>query len=95
MLHLTIFRHSWVFYMKTRIQLMEAGMQNILDTLQKYVPEYEENCIMKYAEQGIIGDQLTVDAVFEVASGFTAKDRHDVLHFEKADFHGGMKFLKV
>ncbi len=75
------------------------GMQNILDTLQKYVPEYEENGKIEYAEQGIVGDQLTVErgvnAIFEVANGFTAKDRHDGLHFEMADFHGGMKFLEV
>ena len=75
------------------------GMQNILDTLQKYVPEYEENAKIEYAEQGIVGDQLTVErgvnAIFQVANGFTAKDRHDGLHFEMADFHGGMKFLEV
>ena len=74
-------------------------MQNILDTLQKYVPEYEGNGKMKYAEQGIVGVQLTVErgvsAVFEVANGFTAKDRHDGLHFEMANFHGGMKLLEV
>lgn len=75
------------------------GMQNILNNLQKYVPEYEENGTMKHAEQGIVGDQLTVErgvnALFEVANGFTAKERHDGLHFEMADFHGGMKLLEV
>ena len=74
-------------------------MQNILDMLQKYVPEYEENYQLKCVEQGIVGDQLTVErgvnAIFEVANGFTAKDRHDGIHFEMADFHGGMKFLEV
>ena len=74
-------------------------MQNILNDLQKYVPEYQENGKVQYAEQGIVGDQLTVqrgvNALFEVANGFTANERHDGIHFEMADFHGGMKFLEV
>ena len=49
--------------------------------LQKYVPEYEEIYQLKCAKQGFVGDQLTVErgvnAIFEVANGFTAKDGHD------------------
>ncbi len=54
---------------------------------------------MQYAEQAVVGDQLTVErgvnGLFEVANGFTAEERHEGLHFEIADFHGGMKFLEV
>ncbi len=36
---------------------------------------------MKYVEQGIVGDQLTVErgvsAIFEMDNGFAAKNRHD------------------
>ena len=74
-------------------------MQNILDYLQKYVPYYEREGTVKYAEQGVVGDQLTVErgvnGLFEVSNGFTAEERHEGLHFEVADFHGGMKFLEV
>ena len=74
-------------------------MQNILDYLQKYVPCYEREEIVEYAEQGVVGDQLTVErgvnGLFEVSNGFTAEERHEGLHFEVADFHGGMKFLEV
>lgn len=75
------------------------GMQNILDNLQKYVPSFEEKGTIHYVEQGIVGDQLTVErgvnGLFEVSNGFTAEERHEGLHFEIADFHGGMKFLEV
>jgi hypothetical protein len=74
-------------------------MQKIVDHLQKYVPSYEEDGSIGYAEQGIVGDQLTVErgvtGLFEVSNGFTAEERHEGLHFEVADFHGGMKFLEV
>lgn len=75
------------------------GMQNILDHLQKFVPSYEREGTIQYTEQGIVGDQLTVErgvnGLFEVSNGFTAEERHEGLHFEVADFHGGMKFLEV
>ncbi|XP_028413964.1 uncharacterized protein LOC114536823 [Dendronephthya gigantea] len=74
------------------------GMQNILDYLQNYVPSYEREGTKKYAEQAVVGDQLTVErgvnGLFEVSNGFTAEERHEGLHFEVADFHGGMKFLE-
>ncbi len=74
-------------------------MQKILDELQTYVPQYYENGETKCTEQGIVGDQLTVErgvnGLFEVSNGFTATERHEGIHFEIADFHGGMKFLEV
>jgi hypothetical protein len=75
------------------------GMQNVLDKLQEYVPDYFDGCKTHYVEQAVVGDQLTVErgvnGLFEVANGFTAEDRHEGLNFEIADFHGGMKFLEV
>ena len=75
------------------------GMQNILDQLQQFVPQYNDGDQTRYATQGIVGDQLTVErgvnGLFEVANGFTADERHEGLHFEVADFHGGIKFLEV
>ena len=75
------------------------GMQNILDHLQQYVPKFEKDGEIEFAGQGIVGDQLTVErgtnGLFEVLNGFTAAERHDGIHFEIADFHGGIKFLEV
>ena len=75
------------------------GMQKILNHFQKYVPSYEKDGGIQYAEQGIVGDQLTaergVNGLFGVSNGFTAEERHEGVHFEVADFHGGMKFLEV
>lgn len=76
------------------------GMQKILDELQKFVPSYmTEEGERKFAEQGVVGDQLTVErgvnGIQEVSNGFTSDERHEGLHFEIADFHGGMKFLEV
>ena len=75
------------------------GMQKILDELQQFVPQYNHGYQIMYAAQGIVGDQLTVErgvnGLLEVSNGFTAEERHEGLHFEIADFHGGMKFLEV
>ena len=74
-------------------------MQKILNSLQEYVPKFEENGKIQQSEQGIVGDQLTVErgvhGLFEVSNGFNATERHEGIHFEIADFHGGMKFLEV
>lgn len=75
-------------------------MQNVLDKLQEDVPKYFDGCKTHYySQQGVVGDQLTVErgvnGLFEVANGFTAEERHEGLHFEIADFRGGMKFLEV
>ena len=74
-------------------------MQKILDELQQFVPQYNDGDQIMYAAQGIVGDQLTVDrgvnGLFEVGNGITAEEQHEGLHFEIADFHGGMKFLEV
>ena len=75
------------------------GMQKILDELQQFVPQYNDGDQIMYAAQGIVGDQLTVErgvnGLLEVSNGFTAEERHEGLHFEIADFHGGLKFLEV
>ncbi len=75
-------------------------MQRILDSLQTYVPSYlDESGDKRFVEQGIVGDQLTVErganGLLEVSNGFNAEERHEGIHFEIADFHGGMKFLEV
>lgn len=74
-------------------------MQKILNNLQEYVPKFEDNGTIQHSEQGIVGDQLTVErgvnGLFEVSNGFTPAERHEGIHFEIADFHGGMKFLEV
>ena len=75
------------------------GMQRILEHLQKFVPCYHNENDKKYCEQGFIGDQLTVErgvnGLLELSNGFTPEERHEGVHFEIADFHGGMKFLEV
>ena len=76
------------------------GMQRILEHLQKYVPYYlNENIQKRYYEQGIVGDQLTVErgviGLLEVSNGFTPEERHEGVHFEIVDFHGGMKLMEV
>ena len=76
-----------------------SGMQEILQQLHKYVPSYGEGATQKYMRQGLVGDQLTVErgvnGLLQLENGFTPQDRLDGLHFEIADFHGGMKFLQV
>lgn len=47
----------------------------------------------------MVGDQLTVErginSLMEVSNGFTPEEQSEGIHFEIADFHGGMKFLEV
>ncbi|KAJ7354909.1 Translation initiation factor [Desmophyllum pertusum] len=53
----------------------------------------------KYGEQGIVGDQLSVERAvnghMSLANGFTPEERAEGLHFEVADWHAGNKFLDV
>ena len=76
-----------------------SGMQEILQQLHKYVPSYGEGATQKYMRQGVVEDQLTVErgvnGLLQLENGFTPQDRLDGLHFEIADFHGGMKFSQV
>jgi hypothetical protein len=52
-----------------------------------------------YGEQGIVGDQLSVEGGvnghMSLANGFTSKERLEGLHLEIADWHAGNKFLEV
>ena len=74
-------------------------MQKILQHLQQYVPCYHSQQGDKCCEQGVVGDQLTVErginGLMEISNGFTPRERNEGIHFEVADFHGGMKFLEV
>ena len=74
-------------------------MLKILQHLQQYVPSYRDGHGKKCCEQGIVGDQLTVErginGLMEVSNGFTPAERNEGIHFGVADFHGGMKFLEV
>lgn len=49
--------------------------------------------------KGLVADQLSVErgvnALFELANGFTPEERLEGLHLEIADWHAGNKFLKV
>lgn len=64
------------------------GIHRILQHLQQYVPHYNGKTGDKYCEQGIVGDQLTVErginGLMEVSNGFTPTERNE-----------GMKFLEV
>lgn len=79
--------------MKMKMKQMECRKYYII-----YINYCDQN-IDKCCEQGVVGDQLTVErginALMEVSNGFTSKERKEGLHFEAADFHGGMKFLEV
>ncbi len=74
-------------------------MEKILETIHQYVPSYEFQGDKKFSSQAIVGDQLTVErgvnGLMDVCNGFTAEERREGLHFEIADFHGGIKFLEV
>ena len=76
-------------------------MQETLKTLhEKYVSMKEtsngEKC---YSQTAIVGDQGTVErginVLLQLSNGFDEKERLDGIHFEIADFHGGMKLLQV
>ena len=75
------------------------GMTNILKELHKYVPYVGSSKNREYADQAIVGDQLTVERAVNVHNtlnnGFTPKQRLDGLHFEFADWHGVNKCLDV
>ena len=52
-----------------------------------------------FSSQAIVGEQLTVErgvnGLMNLSNGFTSGERREGLHFEIADFHGGIKFLEV
>lgn len=75
------------------------GILSILKSLHKYVPCYGSGDEKHYDEQGVVGDQLSVErgvnGLMSVANGFTPEERIEGLHFEIADWHAGNKFLEV
>ena len=75
------------------------SIQKVLKKLHTLVPVYEEDGEKKFGEQGIVGDQLSVErgvnCLLQVSNGFSSEDRFDGIHFEIGDFHAAMKFLQV
>eukprot|EP00795_Rhopilema_esculentum_P004039 gene4039-20214_t len=75
------------------------GMGKILETVHQYVPCYQVQGEKHFSSQAIVGDQLTVErgvnGLMDVSNGFTSEERREGLHFEIADFHGGIKFLEL
>lgn len=75
------------------------GIIEILTSLQKYQSFVGDDKQRTYKEQGVVGDQLSVErgtkAQFHMANGFTPQERFENLHFEIADFHSEMKFMQV
>ena len=75
-------------------------MKKVVETIHQYVPYYvAASGEKKFSEQAIAGDQLTVErginSLHDISNAFTAEERREGLHFEIADFHGGVKFLEV
>jgi hypothetical protein len=75
------------------------GILNILRSLHEYVPFCKSGDENHYGEQGIVGDQLSVERGVNghmcLANGFTSKEHLEGLHLEIADWHAGNKFLEV
>ena len=75
------------------------GITSILKELHGYVPYVGKGRNREYADQAIVGDQLTVErgvnAHNTLSNGFTPKERLEGLHFEFADWHGVNKALDV
>ncbi|XP_028410550.1 uncharacterized protein LOC114533248 [Dendronephthya gigantea] len=77
------------------------GITNVIKELHQYVPHglNDDETDGKYGEQGIVGDQLTVErfvnAHCSLANGFTEKEQCNGLHPEIADWHSGNRFLQL
>ena len=75
------------------------GISEILTSLQNYQTFVGDDELRVYNEQGVVGDQLSVErgtnAQFHLANGFTPQERLENMHFEIADFHSEMKFMQV
>ena len=75
------------------------GILQILKSLYAYVPSYGTGNEKICGEQGLVGDQISVErginGHMSLANGFSPDDRLDGLHFEIADWHAGNKFLEV
>ena len=75
------------------------GIQQVLTAMHKYVSYYGDGVDRVYTSQGLVADLLSVEhgvnALFELANGFTPEEQLEGLHLEMADWHAGNKFLKV
>ena len=75
------------------------GILTILKSLHKYVPSCGDGKDKQCGEQGVVGDQLSVErgvnGHMSLVNGFTPEERADGFHFEIADWHAGNKFLEV
>lgn len=67
--------------------------------LHKYVAFTGDDEHRLYDDQGLVGDQLTVERSVNghasLSIGFTPEERLDGLHFQIADWHSSNKFLQV
>ena len=74
------------------------GISEILTSLQNYQAFVGDDELRVYNEQGVVGDQLSVErgtnAQFHLANGFTTQERFEKMHFEIANFHSEMKFMQ-
>ena len=75
------------------------GILEILKEIHKYVPFSGDGEEKTFADQGVVGDQLTVEQAVNghasLSNGFTPEECLDGLHFQIADWHAGNKFLQV
>ena len=80
-------------------EVSNDGIVKVLQHIQQYLPSVGEGEKIKLAEQGIVGDQLTIEravnAVKSMANGYTPLDCRDGFHIGIADWHSGVKFLSV
>ncbi len=80
-------------------EVSNDGIVKVLQHVQQYLPTVGKDDKIKFAEQGIVGDQLTIEravnAVRSMANGYTPLDCLDGFHFGIADWHSGVKFLSV
>ena len=80
-------------------EVSNEGIVNVLQHEQQYLPKVNEGEEVIFAEQGLVGDQLTIEravnAVKSMANGYTPLERLEGFHFGIADWHAGVKFLNV
>ena len=69
------------------------GILRVPQELHKYVPHHGHDENRMYGEQGVVGDQLSVERAVNghcsLANGFTPEERLEGLYFRIADWHGG------
>ena len=80
-------------------EVTNEGIVNVLQHVQQYLPKVGEGEQIHFAEQGLVGDQLTIEravnAVRSMANGYTPFERLEGFHFGIADWHAAVKFLSV